>query len=92
VGNRSPNDHTARGPANAVDCKALQRYLLAGTFFANPTNGQVTFTSLSRTSLRKTSTMRKLIDRSGKVGYILLWLLGVPIPILLLIFLLRGCT
>jgi hypothetical protein len=30
--------------------------------------------------------------RSGKIGYILLWLLGVPIPILLLIFLLRGCT
>jgi hypothetical protein len=28
----------------------------------------------------------------GKVGYILLWLLGIPIPILLLIFLLRGCT
>jgi len=25
-------------------------------------------------------------------GYILLWLLGVPIPILLIIFLLRGCT
>jgi hypothetical protein len=28
----------------------------------------------------------------GKVGYILLWLLGVPIPVLLLFFLLRGCT
>ena len=28
----------------------------------------------------------------GKAGYILLWLLGVPIPILLLIFLLRGCN
>ena len=24
--------------------------------------------------------------------YILLWLLGIPIPILLLIFLVRGCT
>jgi len=30
--------------------------------------------------------------QQGKVGYILLWLLGVPIPILFLIFLLRGCT
>lgn len=30
--------------------------------------------------------------QQGKVGYILLWLLGVPIPILLLIFLVRGCT
>jgi hypothetical protein len=31
-------------------------------------------------------------DRSGKAGWILLWLLGVPIPILLLLFLVRGCT
>jgi hypothetical protein len=30
--------------------------------------------------------------QSGKVGWILLWLLGVPIPILLVLFLLRGCT
>lgn len=28
----------------------------------------------------------------GKVGWILLWLLGVPIPVLLLLFALRGCT
>ncbi len=28
----------------------------------------------------------------GKIGYILLWLLGVPIPVLLLFFLFRGCT
>lgn len=28
----------------------------------------------------------------GKIGYLLLWLLGVPIPILLIIFLLRGCS
>ncbi|HXN16587.1 MAG TPA: hypothetical protein VN878_09415 [Usitatibacter sp.] len=30
--------------------------------------------------------------QQGRVGYILLWLLGVPIPILFLFFLLRGCT
>jgi hypothetical protein len=29
---------------------------------------------------------------SGKVGWVVLWLLGVPIPILLILFLLRGCT
>jgi hypothetical protein len=29
---------------------------------------------------------------SGKIGWILLWLLGVPIPVLLILFLLRGCT
>lgn len=31
-------------------------------------------------------------QQEGKAGYILLWLLGIPIPILLLIFLLRGCN
>lgn len=30
--------------------------------------------------------------KEGKVGWIILWLLGIPIPILLLLFLLRGCT
>ncbi len=30
--------------------------------------------------------------QEGKVGWILLWLLGVPIPVLLVLFLLRGCT
>jgi hypothetical protein len=30
--------------------------------------------------------------QEGKMGYILLWLVGVPIPILLVIFLLRGCN
>ena len=29
--------------------------------------------------------------QTGKIGYILLWLMGVPIPVLFLIFLLRGC-
>jgi hypothetical protein len=30
--------------------------------------------------------------QKGRAGYILLWALGVPIPILFLIYLLRGCT
>ena len=28
----------------------------------------------------------------GKVGWAVLWLLGIPIPVLLILFLLRGCT
>lgn len=36
--------------------------------------------------------MKRRSLRSGKIGWILLWLLGVPIPILLLLFVLRGCT
>lgn len=31
-------------------------------------------------------------DQAGKVGWILLWLLGVPLPVLLILFLIRGCT
>jgi hypothetical protein len=30
--------------------------------------------------------------QTGKIGYILLWMLGVPIPVLFVIYLLRGCT
>jgi hypothetical protein len=30
-------------------------------------------------------------DEAGKVGYIILWLLGVPFSVLLIIFLLRSC-
>jgi hypothetical protein len=30
--------------------------------------------------------------RSGKIGWAVLWLLGVPVPILLILFALRGCT
>jgi hypothetical protein len=31
-------------------------------------------------------------NQEGKVGWILLWLLGVPIPVLVVLYLLRGCT
>ena len=33
-----------------------------------------------------------LLHQAGKIGWILLWVIGVPIPILLLLFALRGCT
>ncbi|MBB6093607.1 hypothetical protein HNQ60_002488 [Povalibacter uvarum] len=35
---------------------------------------------------------RCMANQQGKAGWILLWLLGVPIPVLLVLFLLRGCT
>lgn len=33
-----------------------------------------------------------LRHQAGKMGWILLWLLGIPLPILLALYLLRGCT
>jgi hypothetical protein len=40
-------------------------------------------------------TYRRQMDRQkqkGGIGWVLLWLLGVPIPVLVVLFLLRGCT
>lgn len=31
-------------------------------------------------------------NEDGKVGWAVLWLLGVPIPVLIVLYLLRGCT
>lgn len=35
-------------------------------------------------------TIQKFAGESGKIGYALLWLLGIPLPILLIIYLIRG--
>jgi len=40
----------------------------------------------------KLSHYKTMKSQRGKIGYILLWLLGIPIPILIGFFLLRGCT
>jgi len=32
-----------------------------------------------------------MLNQNGKVGWALLWLLGVPLPILLGVYFLRGC-
>jgi hypothetical protein len=37
-------------------------------------------------------SLKTFRNQEGKIGYILLWLLGIPIPILIVIFLVRGCT
>lgn len=37
--------------------------------------------------------MKQLIqNQSGKVGWLLLWLLGIPLPVLAFLFFIRGCT
>ena len=40
----------------------------------------------------QTSNTRNHQHLRGKVGWILLWLVGVPVPVLLGLFLIRGCT
>ena len=31
-------------------------------------------------------------QQQGRWGYILAWLIGIPVPVLMLVYLLRGCT
>lgn len=38
------------------------------------------------------TTNQGVAREEGKIGWVLLWLLGIPIPILVLLYLLRGCT
>jgi hypothetical protein len=37
-------------------------------------------------------TSMKNESESGKIGYILAWAMGVPVSLLFIVFLLRGCT
>jgi hypothetical protein len=41
---------------------------------------------------RRGEEMKTLMNETGKVGWIMLWLLGIPIPVLFILFLMRGCT
>jgi len=36
--------------------------------------------------------LQKLKSEAGAIGWALLWLIGIPVPVLLLFFVLRGCT
>ena len=49
---------------------------------------------LSAVLTRRRSRPEQILHRrnSGRVGWVLLWLLGVPIPVLLVLYLIRGCT
>src|SRR5690606_16514513 len=38
------------------------------------------------------SLFGRIRNQQGKLGWVLLWALGIPIPVLLVLFLLRGCT
>ncbi len=36
--------------------------------------------------------LKIISDQNGAMGWILLWLIGLPIPILIILFLIRGGT
>ena len=41
---------------------------------------------------KKNELLSTIQNEKGKMGWILLWLIGVPVPVLLILFLIRGCT
>jgi hypothetical protein len=47
--------------------------------------------SLSQ-GIPKEVEMKMLNNEKGAIGWILLWAIGIPVPLLLLFFLARGCT
>jgi hypothetical protein len=36
--------------------------------------------------------MKLFRNQTGATGWLLLWLIGIPVPILVILFLVRGCT
>lgn len=38
------------------------------------------------------NALKKFNNEKGAIGWILLWALGIPVPILILLFLIRGGT
>lgn len=42
--------------------------------------------------MKKNLALETLNNANGKLGWVLLWALGIPIPVLLVLFLIRGGT
>jgi hypothetical protein len=86
AGRATPYDLKAGGGANRVLLTGCDHILLA--------NGRRSRGIGLKKGLQGAAMQIKKEERNeqGKVGWILLWLIGVPLPILLILFLLRGCT
>jgi hypothetical protein len=52
-------------------------------------NGRIDMQTIDST---EGTFFRIMKNEQGKIGWILLWALGIPIPVLLVLFVLRGCT
>ncbi len=56
-----------------------------------PATGDINHPIFDGSSLGKPGEKTRSHE-AGKVGWAVLWLLGVPIPVLLVLFAMRGCT
>jgi hypothetical protein len=60
------------------------------TLHSTPPIIEYTRPGRTRRFLHVMKNIEKIVSESGKIGYALLWLIGIPLPILLIIFLIRG--
>jgi hypothetical protein len=70
----------------------LRRFSRAREKFVGPDTQGAPFPRNKGEGGERDMKFKGRIEQLGATGYILLWLLGIPIPILFLFFLLRGCT
>src|SRR6267142_1844053 len=78
----------------ALDFQAAKtnRHRASGASAASDNSSEVILKGdLSEGADHRVKTITKREGEKGKVGYVILWLLGVPISVLLLIALVRAC-
>lgn len=77
-------DHCARAASSdAVDEASIESF---------PASDAPTFSTSARAATEQPRRRGANHLQDGKIGWVLLWALGVPIPLLLVLFVLRGCT
>ncbi len=77
-------DHCARASSSdAVDASSIESF---------PCSDSPAYAPSALAANARPRSQRAQRLQEGKIGWILLWAIGVPIPLLLLIFALRGCT
>jgi hypothetical protein len=78
------SDHCARAASDA----AVEDASIASF----PASDPPAFSPSARAAVERPRPDRAQRLREGKVGWLLLWAMGIPVPLLLVFFALRGCT
>ena len=61
-------------------------------FYNSETQPMPSIASPGDAIVAQRSPLKAHPGKEGKIGWALLWLMGIPIPLLILLFFMRGCT